>query len=123
MTSTRLTTIAALFFLSSCFLASCSSSQTLDIYFIDTEGGAATLIVSPAGESLLADSGNPGERDAGRIAHVAKRVAGLTRIDHCLLTHWHADHCGGVALLSKEIPIENFYGQMQVFSFDGTPTV
>lgn len=105
----RLTTNAILVFLGFCFCVSCSSSQTLDIYFIDTEGGAATLIVSPSGESLLADSGNPGKRDAGRIAHIAKNVAGLTSIDHCLSTHWHNDHYGGVTLLNAQIPIKKFY--------------
>ena len=37
-----------------------AAPRTLDIYFIDVEGGAATLIVTPLGESLLIDSGNPG---------------------------------------------------------------
>ncbi|HKR58465.1 MAG TPA: MBL fold metallo-hydrolase [Pyrinomonadaceae bacterium] len=86
-----------------------ASSKTLDIYFIDVEGGAATLIVSPTGESLLIDSGFPGDRDAGRIAHVALEVAGLKQIDHCIVTHWHRDHVGGIAPLAKLIPIRNFY--------------
>ena len=46
--------------------------RTLDIYSIDVEGGQATLFVSPSGESLLVDSGNPGDRDADRIAASAK---------------------------------------------------
>src|SRR6266850_3556760 len=83
--------------------------KTLDIYFIDVEGGAATLIVTPTGQSLLIDTGFPGDRDAGRIAHVALEVAGLKQIDHCLITHWHRDHVGGVPALSKLIPIKNYY--------------
>ncbi|HYW69431.1 MAG TPA: MBL fold metallo-hydrolase [Pyrinomonadaceae bacterium] len=86
-----------------------AAPQTLDIYFIDVEGGAATLMVTPAGESLLIDTGFPGDRDAGRIAHVALEVAGLKQIDHCVITHWHQDHVGGVAALSKLIPIKHFY--------------
>ena len=43
----------------------------LDIWFIDVEGGAATLIVTPAGESVLIDCGNPGPRDAERIHKTA----------------------------------------------------
>ena len=39
-----------------------SSSKTLDIYFIDTEGGHSTPYVSPTGESLLMDTGSPGGR-------------------------------------------------------------
>jgi competence protein ComEC len=86
-----------------------TESRTLDIYFVDVEGGAATLIVTPAGESLLIDSGFPGDRDAGRIAHVALEVAGLKQIDHCIITHWHRDHEGGIPTLAKLIPIRNYY--------------
>ena len=81
----------------------------LDFYFIDTEGGAATLIVTPAGESILIDSGNPGDRDPGRI-NAAAREAGLSQIDHYITTHWHSDHVGGVFPLSKLIPIRHIYG-------------
>lgn len=86
-----------------------ATPKRLDIYFIDVEGGAATLIVTPAGQSLLIDTGFPGERDAGRIAKVALEVAGLKQIDHCVITHWHRDHVGGVPALAKLIPIKNYY--------------
>src|SRR5215813_122738 len=86
-----------------------AAPRTLDIYFIDVEGGAATLIVTPLGESMLIDSGFAEERDAQRILHVAKDVAGLTQIDHCITTHWHRDHMGGITLLAKLIPVKNFY--------------
>jgi beta-lactamase superfamily II metal-dependent hydrolase len=92
-----------------CGAITSAGPRTLDIYFIDVEGGAATLIVTPAGESLLIDTGFPGDRDAGRIARVALEVAGLKQIDHCVITHWHRDHVGGVAPLSKLIPIKHFY--------------
>jgi beta-lactamase superfamily II metal-dependent hydrolase len=84
-------------------------AKPLDVYFIDTEGGAATLIVTPQGESLLADTGNPGERDAGRIAKVAKEAAGLQQIDHVITTHFHLDHVGGLPRLSELIPVKRFY--------------
>src|SRR5882672_8518036 len=86
-----------------------ASSRTLDIYFIDVEGGAATLIVTPLGESLLIDSGNPGDRDPDRIAHVARDVAGLKQIDHYITTHWHQDHVGGIPRLATLIPVIHFY--------------
>jgi competence protein ComEC len=86
-----------------------AAPKGLDIYFIDVEGGAATLIVTPAGQSLLIDTGFPGERDAGRIAKVALEVAGLKQIDYCVITHWHRDHVGGVPTLAKLIPIRNYY--------------
>src|SRR4051812_18618332 len=76
-------------------------NRGLDIYFVDTEGGAATLIVTPAGESVLIDSGNPGKRDADRIYKVASEQAKLTTIDHHVITHWHTDHYGGVERLAR----------------------
>jgi len=80
----------------------------LDIYFIDVEGGAATLIVTPTGESILIDCGNPGARDAERI-HKVTQAVGLKTIDHLCITHWHTDHYGGVNRLAQLIPITNFY--------------
>jgi beta-lactamase superfamily II metal-dependent hydrolase len=84
-------------------------NRGLDIYFIDTEGGAATLIVTPEGESVLIDSGNPGKRDAERIHKVATGPAKLTAIDHHIITHWHVDHYGGVERLAQLIPIKHYY--------------
>src|SRR5258707_12948920 len=80
----------------------------LDIHFIDTEGGAATLIVTPAGESVLIDCGNPGKRNAERI-HKAAEAAGLKQIDHLVITHWHSDHYGGIDRLATFIPIKAYY--------------
>ena len=85
-------------------------AQTLDIYFIDVEGGAATLIVTPEKESVLVDSGwrRMDGRDAKRIHRVATEQAGLTQIDYLVTTHYHKDHYGGVALLAQLLPIQNF---------------
>jgi beta-lactamase superfamily II metal-dependent hydrolase len=82
----------------------------LQIYFIDVEGGQATLFVAPSGQSLLIDtgwSGNAG-RDADRIAAAAKS-AGLTKIDYVLITHYHVDHVGGVPQLLDRIPVGEFF--------------
>jgi beta-lactamase superfamily II metal-dependent hydrolase len=85
--------------------------QTLDIYFIDVMGGAATLIVTPGQESLLIDSGWPGfeDRDPKRIEHVLKDVAGLDHLDHLATTHWHRDHYGGVEGLARRVRIDHFW--------------
>ena len=87
------------------------SNGRLDIYFIDVEGGAATLIVTPTGESLLIDSGYPDNngRDRDRILKVVKQVAGLKRIDHAAVTHWHRDHYGNHAALAAMIKIGIFW--------------
>ncbi len=80
-----------------------------DIYWIDVEGGAATLMVTPTGESILIDTGNPGLRDANRIVKVAAEVAGLRRIDNLITTHYHRDHFGGAATLATLLPIGVVY--------------
>src|SRR5438105_6486472 len=83
-----------------------AASKNLDIYWIDAEGGAATLIVSPSGKALLVDTANrtPDDRDAKRIFAAAQQ-AGLKKIDILLTTHFHGDHIGGMAALAKLIPI------------------
>jgi competence protein ComEC len=81
------------------------AEKTLEVYWVDVEGGAATLIVTPAGQSILIDSGNPGTRDAGRIHAVATKQAGLKKIDFLITTHFHGDHFGGAAPLSQLMPI------------------
>jgi beta-lactamase superfamily II metal-dependent hydrolase len=81
--------------------------KNLEVYFIDVEGGQSTLFVSPSGQSLLVDTGWAGARDAGRIASVAK-LAGVSQIDYLVLTHYHADHAGGVVDLAGLLPIKNF---------------
>jgi len=87
--------------------AQSKSSRSLDIYFIDTEGGHSTLYVSPSGESLLMDTGSPGTRDADRIM-AAIQAAGVKQIDHLILTHYHGDHVGGLQELATRIPILHF---------------
>ena len=90
-------------------VAADGTDHRLDIYWTDVEGGGATLIVTPAGESILIDSGNPGTRDPGRIHHTAADIAGLKKIDYFILTHFHIDHFGGVAELSALMPIGQVY--------------
>lgn len=98
-----------------------SNRGTLDFYFIDVEGGAATLIVTPDGESVLIDAGWEGfdSRDAKRIQQ-AMQQAGISQIDHLVATHYHQDHYSGIPELSKLVTIGNFYdhGKMDSLSED-----
>ncbi len=85
----------------------------LRVYFIDVEGGQSTLFVMPGGESLLVDTGSPdprnpsAPRDAGRIAAVAK-IAGVTKIDNLVITHYHVDHVGGLPQVVGLVPVGRF---------------
>jgi competence protein ComEC len=83
--------------------------KQMQIYFIDVEGGQSTLIISPSGQSLLIDTGWPGNegRDADRIISVARQV-GLKQIDYVLITHHHRDHVGGVPQLTESFKIGTF---------------
>lgn len=85
-------------------------SGTLDIYWIDVEGGASTLVVTPAGESVLMDAGFAGfnDRDAARIEHIVKKEAGLQQLDFVLVSHFHGDHAGGLGALAKRVKIGAF---------------
>jgi len=83
--------------------------KPLVIYAIDVEGGQATLLVAPSGGSLLVDTGWPGNdsRDAKRI-QAAMKDAGIAKIDHVLVTHFHDDHVGGVPQLVSLVPVGEF---------------
>ena len=100
--------LASAFLLMPLALARADEPRGLGITFIDVEGGAATLIVTPAGESVLIDCGWAGARDAERIAKAAE-ASGVKAIDHLIITHWHMDHYGSVEKLSKLLPIRHFY--------------
>jgi len=103
-----------------------AGEKPLQIYFVDVEGGQATLFVTPAGQSLLIDTGWSGfdGRDADRIVAAAKN-AGLKKIDFVLLTHYHRDHAGGVPQLAAKIPIGAFldHGENREHSDSATEQV
>src|SRR5262245_11385037 len=92
--------LGVLFLAALCITSSSAASaeppKSLLIYIVDVEGGQATLFVTPAGESLLIDTGWDGNngRDAARIVAAAKD-AGISKIDYVLITHYHQDHVGG----------------------------
>jgi competence protein ComEC len=113
--------IAALACLFSLGQAPAKAAPALQIYFIDVEGGGATLVVTPTGESMLIDTGNAppnAERDTKRI-QAAMQLAGLKKLDYLFITHYDTDHAGGVATLAKMTTIDKFvdHGDMDTAWF------
>ena len=100
------------------FAVADKTNDQLDIYWIDVEGGGATLMVTPQNETILIDTGNPGLRDANRIVKVLTEVAGQTQIDHLIVTHYHRDHYGGAEMLSTLVSIGHVWDNGK---FDGMP--
>ncbi len=100
-----------LFAFGSLFLSAmlCSAAKPLQIFLIDVEGGQSTLFVTPGGQSLLIDTGWPGNafRDADRIVAACK-LAKVKKIDYLLITHFHMDHVGGVPQLVQKMPVGTF---------------
>ena len=96
----------------------------LTAYLIDVEGGQATLLITPEGQTMLIDTGWPDHdgRDAKRIAAVAK-LADLDHIDFVLLTHYHTDHVGGVPQLLERIPVAEFIDHGPLRETDDKTTV
>ncbi len=81
----------------------------LEVFWVDVEGGGATLAVTPAGETILIDTGFPGPRDAEHIIEILKNEAGKDRIDHLIVSHFDLDHYGGTADLLERVPIGQIY--------------
>jgi competence protein ComEC len=104
--------------------AALAAQKTLRVYFVDVEGGQATLFVTPEGQSLLIDTGWDGNsgRDADRIVAAAKS-AGLSKIDYVLITHFHEDHVGGAPQLAARIPIGTFIDHGENRESTDGPTV
>jgi competence protein ComEC len=102
-------TLALVLFLFSPAAKPAGNENALRIYFIDVEGGQSTLVVDPANESLLVDTGWAGfnGRDADRIEAAAK-AAGIRQIDVAVITHYHGDHVGGAPEIAKRIKIGTF---------------
>jgi competence protein ComEC len=91
-------------------------SDALRIYFVDVEGGGATLVVSPGGQSMLIDSGSAGaaaERDSKRIAE-AMKTAGLATINYLFTTHYDGDHLGGAPAANAVAHFERFFDHGEV---------
>ena len=98
--------LAVMIFAATWSVRSYADAKPLKIFFVDVEGGQATLFLTPSGTSLLIDTGWPGNegRDADRIAGLARKE-GISKIDYVLITHFHNDHVGGLPQLVARMPV------------------
>jgi beta-lactamase superfamily II metal-dependent hydrolase len=106
----------------SCQLAA-APARYLDIYWIDVEGGASTLIVTPNRHGILTDAGWGGfdDRDPKRIERIVKDVAGVNALDYLIVSHFHADHAGGIGALAKRVAIGQFLDHGDSIERDADP--
>jgi beta-lactamase superfamily II metal-dependent hydrolase len=99
------------------------AADVLNIYVVDTEGGKAVIIVTPAGETMLIDAGypRPDNRDTDRIV-AAAQAAGIKQFDYIVATHYDADHSGNVPRVDARIPGRVFvdHGPMMPENRDDT---
>jgi beta-lactamase superfamily II metal-dependent hydrolase len=91
------------------FVSALAAAKTLDMYVVDVEGGKSLLLLSPSGESMVIDAGNPGsnDRDANRIIEACK-AAGVTKIDYMVVSHYDGDHVANVPTLLQKISAVTF---------------
>jgi competence protein ComEC len=97
------------------------AAQTLDVFVVDADGGKATLVVTPSGQSIVIDAGYAGfinersqvvqqnDLDADRLIQVI-RLTKLKQIDYLVATHYHNDHAENIPRLVAKmgIPVRNF---------------
>jgi competence protein ComEC len=94
------------------------TTDTLDIWVVDVEGGKAVVVKSPSGQTMMIDGGMPampprpgmpdlGPRDLNRVAAVAQG-AGIKEFDVYLVTHYDVDHSGNVPAISGRFPTKLF---------------
>lgn len=65
----------------------------------------ATLIQSSSGQTLLFDGGDNGDGDDIIVPYLAS--IGVTQLDYMAVSHYHADHCGGLDEVYDAVGVTN----------------
>ena len=80
----------------------------LRIHFIDVGQGDSTLIELPDGTVMLIDGGNSAKSTEKKVLRYLNALK-LKTIDHLVVTHADADHCGGLNEVVKYKTVRNAY--------------
>lgn len=83
-----------------------SSSDSLQIYFVDVGQGDAMILNQPGSCAALIDAGPL--LNGHRVTH-ALQALGIDTLDVVIITHPHLDHFGGLFDLYPRFSIEQFY--------------
>ena len=75
--------------------------------FLDVGQGDAILLELPNGKVILVDGGNNGDGDKIIVPFLKKK--GIDTIDLVVLTHPHADHCGGLDEVLEQLKVKEIW--------------
>ena len=84
-----------------------SANNSLEVHFIDVGQGDSILLHAVNEDiAILIDAG---DFSSGQAVVSYLQKAGITKIDHLIATHPHADHIGGLPAVIKAFPIGEMY--------------
>jgi beta-lactamase superfamily II metal-dependent hydrolase len=80
------------------------SKRPFNVFFINVGQGDSQYLELPNGQNVLIDGGPSKARIQAFL-----QSKGVTRIDHVVLTHPHADHYKGLNYVFDALQVSNFY--------------
>lgn len=103
----RLLCIVLTAILTAAVLGSRLLPQPLTAYFLDVGQGDCAVVVTPAGQVIVIDTGGLKNYDTGsRIVAPFLRSIGKDKVDILLLSHGDFDHTGGVGGLAANVAVD-----------------
>jgi len=94
-----------------------SQPNFLSVTFLDVGQGDAALFVTPGSNTILVDTGSGFSSARSIQAHLAG--LGIDTIDLLVISHFHADHVGGLDRLRGEVPVSRIVGPKSPDKYGG----